>query len=67
MAVAFPRLRPADCKARRASPHKNRSYENGLVGSGRTYFYVVTALDQAGRESRFSAKCEPRFPELVGA
>ncbi len=42
-------------------------YEDGLVVSGRTYFYVVAALEQAGRESRFSAKHEPRFLALAGA
>src|ERR1700690_3926118 len=31
-------------------------YEDRLVVSGRTYFYVVTALDQAGRESGFSTE-----------
>jgi hypothetical protein len=32
------------------------------VGSGRTYFYVVTALDQADRESRFSAEARAMIP-----
>src|SRR5258708_5342238 len=31
-------------------------YEDRLVGSGRTYYYVVTAVDQNGRESRFSGE-----------
>jgi fibronectin type 3 domain-containing protein len=35
-------------------------YDDRLVVSGRTYFYVVTAVDQAGRESRFSG--EVRIP-----
>ncbi|MGB7150532.1 MAG: fibronectin type III domain-containing protein [Terriglobales bacterium] len=29
-------------------------YEDRLTNNGRTYYYVVTAVDQAGRESRFS-------------
>ncbi|MFZ0800047.1 MAG: fibronectin type III domain-containing protein [Terriglobales bacterium] len=37
-------------------------YEDRLVVSGRTYFYVVTALDQAGRESRFSAEVRAPIP-----
>src|ERR1700736_2671405 len=31
-------------------------YEDRLVQSGRTYFYVVTAVDRLGRESGFSAE-----------
>jgi fibronectin type 3 domain-containing protein len=31
-------------------------YEDRQVPGGRTYFYVVTAVDQAGHESRFSAE-----------
>jgi fibronectin type 3 domain-containing protein len=37
-------------------------YEDRLVNSGRTYFYVVTALDQAGRESRFSGEIRATIP-----
>ena len=37
-------------------------YEDRLVVSGRTYFYVVTALDQAGRESRFSTEVRATLP-----
>jgi endo-1,4-beta-xylanase len=37
-------------------------YEDSLVVSGRTYFYVVTALDQVGRESRFSAEVRATIP-----
>ena len=37
-------------------------YEDRLLGSGRTYFYVVTALDQAGRESRFSGEARATIP-----
>jgi fibronectin type 3 domain-containing protein len=31
-------------------------YEDRQVPGGRTYFYVVTAVDQVGHESRFSAE-----------
>lgn len=37
-------------------------YEDRLVVSGRTYFYVVTALDQVGRESRFSGEVRATIP-----
>ena len=37
-------------------------YEDGLVASGRTYFYVVTAIDQAGRESRYSNEARAVIP-----
>ena len=37
-------------------------YEDRLVTSGRTYFYVVTALDQTGRESRFSNEVRAAIP-----
>jgi fibronectin type 3 domain-containing protein len=37
-------------------------YEDRLVGSGRTYFYVVTAIDQAGRESRYSNEARAAIP-----
>jgi fibronectin type 3 domain-containing protein len=40
------------------APH----YEDGLVGSGRTYFYVVTAIDQNGRESRYSNEARAVIP-----
>lgn len=37
-------------------------YEDRLVTSGRTYFYVVTALDQTRRESRFSTEVRAEIP-----
>ena len=37
-------------------------YEDRLVVSGHTYFYVVTALDQAGHESRFSGEIRATIP-----
>jgi fibronectin type 3 domain-containing protein len=37
-------------------------YEDRLVNSGRTYLYVVTAVDQAGHESQFSAEASAVIP-----
>ena len=37
-------------------------YEDHLVNHGRTYFYVVTAVDQTGRESRFSTAVQATIP-----
>ena len=40
----------------------SQPYEDRMVSSGRTYFYVVTSVDQAGRESRFSAAIKVEIP-----
>lgn len=37
-------------------------YEDRLVNSDRTYYYVVTSVDQAGRESRFSGEARAVIP-----
>jgi fibronectin type 3 domain-containing protein len=37
-------------------------YEDRLINNGRTYYYVVTAVDQAGRESRFSGEARAVVP-----
>src|ERR1700683_705402 len=37
-------------------------YEDRAVSSGRTYFYVVTALDPGGNESGFSAETKATVP-----
>jgi fibronectin type 3 domain-containing protein len=37
-------------------------YEDHMVVGGRTYFYVVTAVDQGGHESRFSAEATAVIP-----
>jgi hypothetical protein len=37
-------------------------YEDRIVISGRTYFYVVTAVDGAGHESRFSGEVRAQVP-----
>jgi fibronectin type 3 domain-containing protein len=37
-------------------------YEDGLVNRDRTYFYVVTAVDKIGRESRRSGEVRAVIP-----
>jgi hypothetical protein len=37
-------------------------YEDRLVSNGRTYIYAVTALDQEGHESPFSAETRATIP-----
>jgi fibronectin type 3 domain-containing protein len=37
-------------------------YEDRLVNSERTYYYVVTSVDQAGRESGFSNQTRAVVP-----
>ena len=37
-------------------------YEDRLVNGGRTYIYVVTAVDQTGHESRFSGEAQAKIP-----
>jgi fibronectin type 3 domain-containing protein len=37
-------------------------YEDRLVNDGRTYYYVVTALDASGRESRYSGEIKIVIP-----
>ena len=38
------------------------SYKDRLVNRERTYFYAVTAVDQIGRESRFSTQVKAEIP-----
>ena len=45
-----------------ASQVPSPPYEDKLVNSGRTYFYVVTAVERSGRESRFSAEVRAVIP-----
>jgi hypothetical protein len=37
-------------------------YEDRIVKSGQVYFYVVTAVDKAGHESRFSVETSATVP-----
>src|SRR5262249_20455472 len=45
-----------------ASGIKDTKYEDNLVVSGTTYYYVVTAVDEAGRESSYSAEIQAKVP-----
>ena len=48
--------------AKIASDVHGSPYEDRVVTSGRTYFYVVTAVDLAGHESRFSGEVKAEVP-----
>ncbi len=48
--------------AKIASELKELTYRDGLVNSGRTYFYVVTTVDANGRESRYSSEATAAIP-----
>jgi fibronectin type 3 domain-containing protein len=48
--------------ARSATRVPAPQYEDRLVNGGRTYFYVVTAVDQVGRESPFSSEVKVKVP-----
>jgi fibronectin type 3 domain-containing protein len=37
-------------------------YDDTTVSAGRTYFYVVTTLDPAGNESKFSSEAQATIP-----
>lgn len=37
-------------------------YDDALVNGGRIYFYVVTSVDAAGKESRYSAEIGAPVP-----
>jgi fibronectin type 3 domain-containing protein len=37
-------------------------YDDSLVNGGRTYYYVVTSVDAAGRESRYSSEISAAIP-----
>jgi len=37
-------------------------YEDYLVSTGRTYLYVVTSVDQTGRESKYSEEARATIP-----
>ncbi len=45
-----------------ASRVQGPPYEDRLVMSGRTYFYVVTAIDQSGHESGYSTEVRAIIP-----
>src|SRR6266478_5012254 len=58
----YRRERPESGYVRVASRIRDRQYQDHLVRSGATYFYVVTTVDQAGRESRFSRELSVAIP-----
>jgi fibronectin type 3 domain-containing protein len=58
----YRRLSPGDRYSRLADRVSTPRYEDSFVQSGRTYFYVVTSLDQSGRESRFSREIAVTVP-----
>ena len=45
-----------------ASGIPNPSYVDQVVNPDRTYFYVVTAVDQRGQESRYSTETRAAIP-----
>jgi len=45
-----------------SSPIRPTSYADSAVQAGQTYFYVVTAVDRNGAESRFSNKIQVSVP-----
>jgi fibronectin type 3 domain-containing protein len=47
---------------RLASKVPDVSYTDTIVNSGRTYFYVVTAVDESGQESRYSNETRAVIP-----
>jgi fibronectin type 3 domain-containing protein len=48
--------------ARLATGVPRPPYEDRLVSSGETYFYVVTAVDEIGREGGLSAEIKLKIP-----
>ncbi len=48
--------------AKIASQITRVEYTDGLVVSGRTYFYVVTTIDANNRESRYSSETQAEIP-----
>ena len=45
-----------------ASRVQGTSYKDELVTSERTYYYVVTSVDDTGRESRYSPEISATVP-----
>lgn len=48
--------------AKLAGVVKETKYQDELVNSGTTYYYVVTSVDEAGHESEHSAEIQARVP-----
>jgi fibronectin type 3 domain-containing protein len=45
-----------------ASRVPSTTYSDSIVNSGKTYFYVVTAVDQSGSESKYSEEVSVHIP-----
>ena len=45
-----------------ASGIKDTKYDDSLVSSGTTYYYVVTSVDEGGHESPYSAEIQAKVP-----
>jgi fibronectin type 3 domain-containing protein len=41
---------------------KQTKYEDNLVNSGTTYYYVVTSVDEDGHESQYSSEIQAKVP-----
>lgn len=48
--------------SRLASGVSESQYQDGRVTAGKTYFYVVSAMDDKGRESPYSAEIRVKVP-----
>ena len=58
----YRRVTPGDRYSRIAERVSIPHFEDRLVQSGKTYFYVVTSLDRAGQESRYSREIAVAVP-----
>ncbi len=58
----YRRTSPATPYVRIATGIPGTAFEDRLVNSGTTYFYVVTAVDQRGRESGYSTVIRAEVP-----
>ena len=58
----YRRTSPETPYVRIAARIPGTAYEDRLVNSGTTYFYVVTAVDQRGRESGYSTVIRAEVP-----
>jgi uncharacterized protein YfiM (DUF2279 family) len=45
-----------------SNPHPTATFTDASVESGQTYFYVTTALNQRGKESKFSNQVQVTIP-----
>jgi fibronectin type 3 domain-containing protein len=45
-----------------SAPHPKATFTDAGVASGKTYFYVTTAVNQKGHESKFSNQVRVTIP-----